>query len=317
MPRVDTQVIDLEESPARPVFGSAPPNPYDPYQLNDYLKRNPWASNKLIWTLNIERTPIYALEAETPYGMDWGQPFFDAEGHTVGADLQFPPVSPVYRTFRDALVGHVLDPDTDPDYISMVSVPGVLTNRTVRLFTGQVVPVVVVSPRGMYSWNEPRLVEAASMAVREDAERQRSAGRTAPPVDDFTVRQNIRAFLDKVYFQFRNLGQSPADRALNYAATNAFMVADTLREGFTSGTYVPGQNVGLYSLDTITVSKSPYCRQDSDCWDVELTFFDPENDKRARVSYLFTMDVREVLPVSLAPSHRFLVGTPQLGGTLR
>jgi hypothetical protein len=131
------------------------------------------------------------------------------------------------------------------------------------------------------------------------------------------VRQNIRAFLDKVYFQFRNLGQSPADRALNYAATNAFMVADTLREGFTSGTYVPGQNVGLYSLDTITVSKSPYCRQGSDCWDVELTFFDPENARRARVSYLFTMDVSELLPVSLAPSHRFLVGAPELGGRLR
>jgi cyanobactin maturation PatA/PatG family protease len=317
MPRVDTQVIDVEQSPARPVFGSSPPNPYDPYQLSDYLRRNPWASNKLIWTLNLERTPIYALEAETPYGMDWGQTFIDAEGKTVGADLQFPPVSPVYRTFRDALVGHALDPDKDPDYISMVSIPGVLTNRTVRLFTGQIVPVVVVSPRGMYSWNEPKLVEAASRAVQEDAERQRSAGRAAANVDDLTVRQNIRAFLDKVYFQFRNLGQSPADRALNYAATNAFMVADTLREGFTSGTYVPGQNVGLYSLDTITVSKSPYCRQGSDCWDVELTFFDPENERRARVSYLFTMDVSEVLPVSLAPSHRFLVGTPQLEGRYR
>jgi hypothetical protein len=45
---------------------------------------------------------------------------------------------------------------------------------------------------------------------------------------------------------------------------------------------------------------------DSDCWDVVITFFDPENDRRARVSWLFTIDVSVQLPVSLAPPHRFL-----------
>lgn len=33
----------------------------------------------------------------------------------------------------------------------------------------------------------------------------------------------LRTFLDKVYYQFRNLGQSPPDRAMKYAATNAFV----------------------------------------------------------------------------------------------
>ena len=119
-------------------------------------------------------------------------------------------------------------------------------------------------------------------------------------------QRNIRAFLDKVYYQFRNLGQSPADRALNYAGTNAFLVGAEIQQGFLSGEYVPGPNTGLYALDTISVSKSPYCRMDSDCWDVILTFFDPVDDRHARVSWLFTIDVSAELPVSLAPAHRFL-----------
>ena len=58
----------------------------------------------------------------------------------------------------------------------------------------------------------------------------------------------------------------------------------------------------LYCLDTIAVSKSPYCRMDSDCWDVQITFFDPSNVLRARSVYQFTIDVSDEMPVSLAPS---------------
>ena len=61
-------------------------------------------------------------------------------------------------------------------------------------------------------------------------------------------QRNIRAFLDKVYYQFRNLGQSSADRALNYAGTNAFLVGAEIQQGFLSGEYVPGPNTGLYAL---------------------------------------------------------------------
>jgi hypothetical protein len=46
---------------------------------------------------------------------------------------------------------------------------------------------------------------------------------------------------------------------------------------------------------------------DSDCWDVQVTFFDPENDRRARAVYQYTIDVSDVMPVSLAPTHQFLV----------
>ena len=52
-------------------------------------------------------------------------------------------------------------------------------------------------------------------------------------------------------------------------------------------------------LDSIAVTKSPFCRMDSDCWDVQLKFFDPENNRRAKKVFRFTIDVSDFIPVTL------------------
>jgi hypothetical protein len=52
------------------------------------------------------------------------------------------------------------------------------------------------------------------------------------------------------------------------------------------------------ALDTIEVERSPICRQDSDCWDVKLIFFNPEKQfEVARKVFRFTVDVSDVVPV--------------------
>jgi cyanobactin maturation PatA/PatG family protease len=259
---------------------SAPPNPYDAIQLLDYLEANPWESIKLIWTLNLDLTPIYAIEAELAYAEN------------------------VYRVLRSALRGQSL-PDTDNNYVSRVSISGTLTSRTVRLFSGQLVPVVVAQPRGLYSWNENQLINVVVEAISS----------TAAPADanafSDAARITLRNFIDKVYYQLRNLGQNPADRALNYATTNAFAAALGIARALDPASHgivrrVPDQT-GIYSLDTISVVKSPFCRMDSDCWDVQLTFFDPENDRRAKTVILLTVDVSDEMPVTLGPSRFFTV----------
>jgi len=243
------------------------PNPYDVFQLSDYLDQRPSESTKLIWTLNLDLTPIYAIEAEPAYPED------------------------VYGPLREALRAEALSLEDD-----RVSLPGVLTNRTVQLFSGQVVPVVVAQPRGLYAWNETQLVNGVIRALSGTID-----------VDEGYVRLMIRSFLDKVYFECRNLGQAPQDRALNFAATNAYQFGAGIADGFLSGrNLVPGASDELYTLDSIEVSKSPYCRMDSDCWDVRVTFFDPVNDRRARSVYMFTIDVSDALPVTLSPYHRYL-----------
>ena len=247
------------------------PNPYDVFQLSDYLNSRPSESTKLIWTLNLDLTPIYALEAEIAYPED------------------------VYGTLRGTLRKEAL-PSDNPNFVSRVSIPGVMTNRTVRLFSGQLVPVVIVQPRGLFEWNEPSLVTTVVDALRPGRE----------DMNEALVSRLVRIFLDKVYFECRNLGRNPSDRALNFAATNAFQFGTGILNGVLSGKIVPGGETSLYTLDSIKVIKSPYCRMDSDCWDVLITWFDPENERRAKSVFQFTIDVSDELPVSLAPSHQYL-----------
>jgi cyanobactin maturation PatA/PatG family protease len=252
-----------------PIFVA--PNPYDVFQLVDYLESRPSESTKLIWTVNLDLTPIYAVEAEMGYPED------------------------VYAPLRQALRRGALPNDND-EFISRVSIPGVLTDRTVQLFSGQRVPVVKAQPRGLYMWQEPDLVKGVVDALRRD-------------ITDLNVErvsQLIRIFLDKVYYECRNLGQSPPDRAINFAATNAYQFAAGIANGILSGKLVPGSEEELYTLDAIDVSKSPYCRMDSDCWDVRIVWFNPENDRRAKSVYQYTIDVSDELPVSLAPFHQYL-----------
>ncbi len=232
-----------------------PANPYDARQMVDYLRNNLSEAKSLIWTLNMELTPIYAIEAVGSFARD------------------------VYEVLQQLLAGEVEAEDAE-EYIERVSIPGRLTGRTVRLFSGQVVPVIEpVSPRGIYGWRVNTLVGSALEAVRgEQAE-----------ADDEQMRRSLSSFLNRVYYDLRNLGQTSQDRALNFAATNAFQAAQTFSTAVAAG----------MELDSIAVTKSPFCRMDSDCWDVQLKFFDPENNRRAKKVFRFTIDVSDFIPVTL------------------
>lgn len=232
-----------------------PANPYDARQMVDYLANNLSEAKSLTWTLNMELTPIYAIEAVGSFARE------------------------VYEALQELLAGEVEAEDAER-YIERVSIPGKLTGRTVKLFSGQVVPVIEpVSPRGIYGWRVNTLVGSALEAVRgEQAE-----------ADDEQMRRSLSSFLNRVYYDLRNLGQTSQDRALNFAATNAFQVAQTFSTAVAAG----------MELDSIAVTKSPFCRMDSDCWDVQLKFFDPENNRRAKKVFRFTIDVSDFIPVTL------------------
>lgn len=249
---------------------SIPANPYDARQMVDYLGNNLSEAQSLIWTLNLELTPIYAIE---PLGS------FSRE---------------VYGALQELLAGQVR-PEDEANYIERVSIPGNLTGRSVRLFSGQVVPVVEPqSPRGIYGWETNTLIEAALTAV-SNAQATSTQGAGVPlqeapnPEERQQIQRCLDSFLNRIYYDLRNLGQISQDRALNFAATNIFqatgIIADSVREG--------------KELDSINVQKSPFCRLDSDCWDVQLKFFDPDNNRRAKRVHQFTIDVSDLIPVSL------------------
>ena len=232
-----------------------PANPYDARQMVNHLELSPAEGKSLIWTLNQELTPIYALEPQKAFA------------------------SEIYAVFGMLLEGQI-QPESSDDYIERVSIPGNLTDRTVELFSGQVVPVLALpNVRGMYGWQVNALVEAAVTTTSPEASE----------ADSVRMRRTLKSFLHRIYYDLRNLGHLDRDRALNFAATNAFQAASTFAEALNSG----------MGLDSIEIEKSPFCRLNSNCWDVKLKFFDSEDSKRSKKVFRFTIDVANLMPVTL------------------
>ncbi|WP_207714190.1 PatA/PatG family cyanobactin maturation protease [Scytonema sp. UIC 10036] len=232
-----------------------PANPYDARQMVDYLVNNPTDAKSLIWTLNLELTPIYAIEPIEAFASD------------------------VYETLQLLLAGQI-EAEDSANYIERVSIPARLSDRTVQLFSGQIVPVIEPENiRGMYGWKVNSLASAALGVVQAET----------GAVNAQRSQRSLSSLLNRIYYDLRNWGQTDRDRALNFAATNAFQAASTFAEALAAG----------MELDSIEVFKSAYCRYDSNCWDVKLKFFDPENNRRARKIFRFTIDVRDIMPVTL------------------
>lgn len=232
-----------------------PPDPYDPRQMVEHLDRNPDESRSLIWTLSLDGDIIYALEPTGPFS------------------------SQIYEMFLLMLAGQ-LEPEASDEFVDRISIPARQTNRTVELFSGEVVPVVKVHDlRGMYAWKVNTLVNAAIAAI----------SRQVDEAQEPLVRQALTAFLNRVYNDLRNVGQTSRDRALNFAATNIFQAASVFVKAIAD----------RRQLDSIEVEKSPFCRLNSDCWDIKLEFSDPERGSRGRKVFLFTLDVVQPMPVTL------------------
>jgi cyanobactin maturation PatA/PatG family protease len=223
---------------------------FDPTKMAEHLDENkgghPEDANALIWTLNIDATPVYAIEP---------------------AD-QFAVIS--YVMLTRFLV------EQEHEGVERISVAGHLTG-TQRLYNGTVVPVIAPVTRGMFNWSADKLVESVLGAdFKDEAKKEQAEG--------------IRQFLHRIYYDLRNLGTSPQERAMNFAATNAFQLKEVYEDAYREG----------LQLDSIDVERSPICRPDSDCWDVKLKFFDPAKRlERARKLYRYTVDVSDIVPVTV------------------
>jgi cyanobactin maturation PatA/PatG family protease len=237
------------------------PSPYDPNQLLNYLQASPWAAASLIWTISLDGTVVYAVIPQGP---------FASEAHQR-----------LRRFLQEQLT----------EGVERVSISGSISGK-VRLLNGQVVPMLIPEIRGMYSWTTAALVNAVLGPAPPDTaapeEKQAHSGK----------REGIKGFLDRVYFELRNLGITPQERAMNYAGTNAFNIEKVYEAAMKE----------KMELDGIDVERSPVCRPDSDCWDVKLFFFYPDRQvQTVRKVYRFTVDVSDVVPVTVGPVRSWFV----------
>jgi hypothetical protein len=228
-------------------------NPENPEQLLAYLNANPWDASAVQWTLNIDSTPIYVIQPQGAFARE------------------------AYELFRQFFQEQLTEG------VERVSIPGIISGKT-KLRNGYVVPIVVPEIRGMYSWTTEALVtalggeppsEEATQEERESFDR---------------VQTGVRNFLDRVYYELRNSGLSSQERAINFAATNAFEIERvyeaTMREDM--------------DLDSIEVERSPVSRPGTDCWDVKLFFFFPQRQvQTVRKVYRLTVDVTDVVPTTV------------------
>jgi hypothetical protein len=140
--------------------------------LLDYLENSPWEAASVFWTLNLDTTPIYAVQPQGPFASD------------------------AYQRLRQFLRERLTEG------VERVSIPGIIAGQS-RLLSGQVVPVIVPELRDMYNWTTPALIqEISGPRPSRSAEAQEQA--------DYSRRtEAVTNFLERVYHELRNLGLSP------------------------------------------------------------------------------------------------------------
>ncbi|MDP2572749.1 PatA/PatG family cyanobactin maturation protease [Vibrio penaeicida] len=236
------------------VMGGENAHPFDPVHMARHLSTgdNVEQSNALIWTLKIDGIPVYAIEPDNQFAV-----------------LQFA-----------RLVQFLHDQETQG--VERVSIAGVITGET-RLFNGQVIPRISPVLRGMFNWT------SQALAVSVYGENTNLSSGNAESVTAQQTEQ-MSDFLNRVYYELRNRGEIDGERAINFAATNAFQMKEIFADAFKENLF----------LNKITADQSPITRPESICLDVVLEFFNPkERLTAARKLYRYTIDVSDVMPVTV------------------
>ncbi|HTT48279.1 MAG TPA: S8 family serine peptidase [Pseudolabrys sp.] len=222
-------------------------------------------------TLTIDAVPIYRIRPLDVFGLGFFASLILALFYQEVSP--FPPTDP--RSFKDAAASPPA-PDGELDYsgVTRVSFAGWLDGSTTRLLNGTVVPTLTTDWRGFYQWSLEQLLGPKPWPA------------------------GVGQFLDRIYNEFRNVGISPQNRALNYSAMNAH----NTKKIFAA---MANQNK---RLDTVEVDRSAICRPESDCWDVTYRFFDPTAVlTQARQVFQYTIDVSDLVPVTVGPLRQWQI----------
>lgn len=119
-------------------MGGKDANPYDPLKMAEHMESSPDQSNAVIWTLNIDGNPVYAIRPDNEFAVL------------------------TYNQLVRFLV------DQEEHGVERISVAGHISGE-VRLFNGTVVPAISPVLRGMFNWSTDALVEAVVGEKADDA----------------------------------------------------------------------------------------------------------------------------------------------------
>jgi len=265
--------------------------PYNPAIMARYLLNQPEGeeskpaglgnnfpdADAITWTLTIDSIPIYAVKPLDVFGLGFFAALLDALWHQEVSHEDPAHFRSIVAPAPEAaaVAPRVAFPPRGG--VTRVSMAGwVDSANTTKLLNGTIVPTLITDWRGFYQWDLFTLFGPDPGAWPAGAE----------------------GFLERIYNEFRNVGISPQDRALNYSAMNAY----NTKKIFTD---VASKEM---RLDTVEVDRSVICRPDSDCHDVTYRFFNPTQVlTQARQVYQYTIDVSDVVPVAVGPMRQWQV----------
>lgn len=251
----------------------------------------------LIWVLTQDESPIYAIKPPCAYTEDSYYElmhfFMEHEGYAddhqmlPDGEKNRGPGNLWYHPSLDTVEGKEPGVARDKDgrvvrLIDRVAIPGRISG-SVRLLNGMVLPVINPNMRGTRSWKLSTLIKLRLQLTDKE--------------EDKEELQRLETFLQRFFEEARNTGISGEDRARNFAATIALQLVPIR---FRKGSSKEG-----WELDSVPVSPSPTCRVDSECYDVDVTFFNPGNVLEAKEVWRYTVDVSDEVPVLLGDPRTF------------
>lgn len=271
----------------------------DPTKVIAYLDANPAEARRLLWT--------FAINDERRF-------FVTSSGAFA---------SEVYDMLAALVLGRVRG------QIAVASLPGWTLQGTRTALDGTVLRELRVSSlRGVYGWQAAQVARQSLDAVHGDAlaggvgtrqEEVRPAG-SAVVFGDGTenavlgineqtvvtwprlrepaspaIATAVEDFLALVYFRPEQEPDVSRDRALNFVATNGYQVAVAFLDAMHDGLEYVGYRAEY----------SPFARVGGMCWDIILQFNDPSRHSRARREYRMTVDIADVMPVTVGRLRRW------------
>ena len=217
--------------------------PEDNSKLLEYMTLKPYAAASAVWTLNLDATPVYAIEPQGAFG------------------------EPAYELLRAFLAKQIDHEASFGGDFSRVVVPGIIQGN-VTLRSGQVVPKIAPDLRGL------------EQVIFEE---QNGGGGNIEKINQIYFR---------FFYELRNLGVTPQDRAKNSMTIYSL-------NGLTPLMLGKDEN-SSFELERVHVERSPICRPNSDCWDVVITTFNPKKRlEEAKLVFRLTIDVKDIIPVQM------------------
>ncbi len=185
--------------------------------------------------------------------------------------------------------------------VEQIAVPGT-TNGKVTLYNGEVKDCINPDLRGFVGWSKEHLLSLIIRLLPADV--QEDLGQNQAKMRK--LEDKVAAILDRLDEEVRNPGRSSADRAMNFSATQLQnILPSTIASDLVIDPDNPGQE-SKFEIDEILYPKmTSVCREGSDCWDVEISFFNPAEINAARVIIRQTIDVADVVPVRVENPRRF------------